>query len=87
MQEDQKKLLERYFSGKCSPEEKEIIERLFLSEKNNPKLKNFLKETWKENTDENNIGDFEDSAYRSVLAKIDVNHGSWWWSKSYRPRH
>ena len=72
MQEDQKKLLERYFSGKCSQEEKEIIEMIFLSEKNNPKLKSFLKETWEENKDVVKITDFEDFAYRSVLAKIKV---------------
>ncbi|MCL6217680.1 FecR family protein [Zunongwangia pacifica] len=72
MPEDQKKLLERYFSGNCSEEEKEIIERLFLSEKNNPKLKHFLKEIWEKTRGEVKTRDFDDSAYRSVLAKIKV---------------
>ena len=72
MKEDQKKILERYFSGNCSEEEKKIIESLFISEKNNPKLTNFLKEIWETAKDEDHTKDFKESSYNSVLDKIVV---------------
>ncbi|UGU16452.1 DUF4974 domain-containing protein [Sinomicrobium kalidii] len=73
MKQDSKSILQRYFSGKCSPEEKQIIED-FLLQEDNASLSEYLESTW-ETTAGSTLNDEEEAGKRYQRLRATLYRG------------
>lgn len=77
METDRNGILQKYFSGKCTAEEKQFVEEFILNDEN-VQLENYLRSQWTANEKKESPNPEADLRYKRIKKRIDKSSAANW---------